>query len=1546
MLHTIREIAFIASDIPEGQTLISGIKKGIETAILDPNQDAIAQITQTLKGKKYSAIHIICHGAPGHLQLGNTGLNIETLPQYTFEIQQWRESLTAEASLLLYGCNVAQSVGAGSPRYLGIIDNSNKPAPTPRCGNQFLTQLHQLTRAFIVANPNPTGNWERGGTWKLSSSIPPSPQAPKLALTETALKTYSGILGLAPKVDFPTGEGPRSVSIGDFNGDGKPDVAVANTNSSTTSILINTTATGATTPTFAPKVDLNTGISPITVSIGDFNGDGKLDVATANYNSNSTSILINTTTTGSTTPTFAPKVDFTTGTKPITVSIGDFNGDSLPDVATANRYSNTSILLNTTPTFASIPTFASTVDFTTGTGPQSLSIGDFNGDGLPDVAVTDPFSNTTSILLNTTPTFTFTPTFAPKVDFTTGASPSGVSIGDFNLDGKPDLAVANIFSDTTSIFLNTTTTGSNTPTFATKVDFTTGSLPNSVSIGDINGDGKPDLAVANRNPNSNTVSILLNTAPTGSTTPTFAPKVDFPTGTEPFWVSMGDFNSDGKLDVAVANRGSDTTSIFLNTTPTVSIAAGTTPTETGPTNGTFTITLDTPAPSGGLVVNFDTTGSTATNPSHYSLSAGTNITAVTANTFTIAAGATTAVLNAVPVDDAIINPGETVKVNVTADPNNFNYFLDPVVANTTATLTITDNDFPSVNLSVSPVTSTETGTPAITVTATASSAVVEEQTVNVALSGTATAADFNGTIPTSITLPAGQTTGSFTININDDALIEGSETGTFTISNPSSGIVLGTTATGEVAITDNDFPTVNLSVSPVTSTETGTPAITVTATASSAVVGEQTVNVALSGTATATDFNGTIPTSITIPGGQTTGSFTININDDALIEGSETGTFTIKNPSSGIVLGTTATGEVAITDNDFPTVNLLVSPVTSTETGSPTITVTATASSVVVGEQTVNVALSGTATAADFNATIPSSITIPADQTTGSFTVNINDDALVEGSETGTFTISNPSSGIVLGTTTTGNVAITDNDVTPLPEIQVLDGTNDLVDGSTSAINFGSAIIGDTLTKTFTVKNLGTAALNLSNPTLPTGFSLVGDLPATVAPGASANLPVQVDTATAGNKSGTLQFVNNDSDENPFDFPIAATVTATPAPTPEPVPTPTPEPVPTPTPEPVPTETPEPVATPTPEPVPTETPEPVPTPTPEPVPTPPLTPTSEPVPTPALTPAPAETPTPTPTPTPSVTPTPITNNIPKDDCICDDIDYPNLNQPNRVENTTLGVSTIQIGTAQNDELLGSNSGNIFDAKSGDDNLYGGETGDILNGNQGNDFISGGNGDDILYGDENNDIILGNVGEDLIWGGKANDSLNGREGNDLILGDKDNDFIDGGKDNDTLKGGNGDDIMLGSQGDDYLFGNQGSDTICGGEGNDFISGNEQADILGGCEGNDTLYGGEDNDTLTGCQGDDILYGDLGNDSLIGGSGNDIFALKAGQGFDIIADFTSGQDVIGLSSGLSFGQLEITQNAQGTLIKNVLTGEELVVMIEVSANAITSANFLLI
>ncbi|MBE9188348.1 DUF4347 domain-containing protein, partial [Microcoleus sp. LEGE 07076] len=216
-------IVILDPTIPDSQQIAQGIKPHTATYILKSQPDAVEQITTILaQHTGIETLHIITHGDSGSLYLGTTELNSSNIQNYSHQFQKWRNAFTDNANIILYGCNVA----AGDR------------------GNQFLTQLHQLTGANISANSQPTGNSKLGGTWDILQLIPPSTQKPQLILTETTLKTYSGVLGFAPQVTFATGTRPRSVSIGDFNGDSKPDLAVANRNSSTASILLNTTPTG------------------------------------------------------------------------------------------------------------------------------------------------------------------------------------------------------------------------------------------------------------------------------------------------------------------------------------------------------------------------------------------------------------------------------------------------------------------------------------------------------------------------------------------------------------------------------------------------------------------------------------------------------------------------------------------------------------------------------------------------------------------------------------------------------------------------------------------------------------------------------------------------------------------------------------------------------------------------------------------------------------------------------------------------------------------------------------------------------------------------------------------------------------------------------------------------------------------------------------------------------------------------------------------------------------------------------------------------------
>lgn len=356
----------------------------------------------------------------------------------------------------------------------------------------------------------------------------------------------------ASKVDYPTGSNsfPHAVAVGDFNGDSKPDLAVAIQFYDSVGVFLNN-GNG----TFAPAVYYSVAGDTASVAVADFNGDGKLDLASANFtvSSSSVSVLIN-----NGNGTFATKVDYTTGanSNPDSIAAGDFNGDGKPDLAVADGANNfVNVFINN-----GNGTFAAKADYPTDSGPASVAVGDFNGDSKPDLATANLNNNTVSVLINNG-----NGTFATKVDYTTGTNsqPVSIAVGDFNGDGKPDLATANYNNNMLSLFIN-----NGSGTFAPKVDYTTGASPQSVAVADFNGDGKLDLASANYS--SNTISVL-----TGNSNGTFAAKIDFTTGasSNPISIAAGDLNADGKIDVATTNYNNSTVSVFINNTASATCVA-------------------------------------------------------------------------------------------------------------------------------------------------------------------------------------------------------------------------------------------------------------------------------------------------------------------------------------------------------------------------------------------------------------------------------------------------------------------------------------------------------------------------------------------------------------------------------------------------------------------------------------------------------------------------------------------------------------------------------------------------------------------------------------------------------------------------------------------------------------------------------------------------------------------------------------------------------------------------------------------------------------
>ncbi|MGA2742534.1 MAG: VCBS repeat-containing protein [Bryobacteraceae bacterium] len=291
------------------------------------------------------------------------------------------------------------------------------------------------------------------------------------------LGSSSGKLQAAPEFSagVTTTEG---FAFGDFNGDGRVDLAVTGSGSSNVSILLGNGTGGFLAPT-----TFDTGPTPIGVVAGDFNRDGKLDLAVCNEGLDNVSILL-----GNGDGTFEPATNFGAGQSPIYVVTGDFNGDGKLDLAVTNAAgNNVSILLG-----KGDGTFGAPTNFATGETPEFIAVGDLNGDGKLDLAVANSANGTgtVSVLFGKGDG-----TFQPAVSLaTTGTESAGIAIADFNGDSKPDIVVANFGSATVSVFLgNGAGAFGNAISSPVVAGFV--SAPFALATGDFNGDGKTDVAV-------------------------------------------------------------------------------------------------------------------------------------------------------------------------------------------------------------------------------------------------------------------------------------------------------------------------------------------------------------------------------------------------------------------------------------------------------------------------------------------------------------------------------------------------------------------------------------------------------------------------------------------------------------------------------------------------------------------------------------------------------------------------------------------------------------------------------------------------------------------------------------------------------------------------------------------------------------------------------------------------------------------------------------------------------------------------------------------
>jgi hypothetical protein len=346
----------------------------------------------------------------------------------------------------------------------------------------------------------------------------------------------------ASMIIYPTENGYELVAttVGDFNNDGKADIAVVITNVDNVGILL-----GYGNGSFANQITYSMGLGthPYWVAFGDFNNDRYLDMATANFDDITVSILL-----GYGNGSFATAIAYFTGSgsMPMYLTIDDFNNDRKLDIAVINYGTNEIVIL-----FGfGDGTFFLGSAFSTGieSQPNTLATGDFNKDGRLDIVVANPGSNNIGVFLGSG-NEPFSGEWGMFID--DGSQPYSVAIGDFNNDGQSDIVAADYGADNIVILVGTGEGNGNGEIMST---YSTGvnSAPYFVAIGDFNNDNQSDIVVTNSQ--TDNIAIFF-----GYGNGTFAVGTKHSTGTRsrPYALAIADFNHDNMSDIVVANSGTN-----------------------------------------------------------------------------------------------------------------------------------------------------------------------------------------------------------------------------------------------------------------------------------------------------------------------------------------------------------------------------------------------------------------------------------------------------------------------------------------------------------------------------------------------------------------------------------------------------------------------------------------------------------------------------------------------------------------------------------------------------------------------------------------------------------------------------------------------------------------------------------------------------------------------------------------------------------------------------------------------------------------------------